>query len=160
MQMKQTLKTKYIFNVKHLVKLEIPHKSWTSQYNFANQSVRQLWHSIKTKHKLNPASICDNLLHTQFKFKVCAVTIAFIRHQCKVSKQSSLLFVLNNFDFSTPGSSSSHFMVYISTFVPFLSLSKSVKDYSKPFGNCSSVASSSVAEDWADGAPPVAMLKD
>lgn len=51
-------------------------------------------------------------------------------------------------------------MVDILTFVPFLSLSKSVKDYSKPFGNCSSVASSSVAEDWADGAPPVAMLKD
>lgn len=51
-------------------------------------------------------------------------------------------------------------MVEIPTFVPFLSLSKSVKDYSKPFGNCSSVASSSVAEDWADGAPPVAMLED
>lgn len=47
---------------------------------------------------------------------------------------------------------------FISTLAPFLSLSKTIEDYSKPFGNCSSVASSSVAEDWAD-APPVAMLE-
>ena len=47
------------------------------------------------------------------------------------------------------------FKIRTHSFVKF----KSVEDYSKPFGNCSSVASSSVAEDWADDAPPVAMLK-